>query len=136
MTPSINGQVTSNPHPAEGILCGLLAAQAARTPQVAAVVSETTSLSYAELDVRANRPAQYLKMRGARPQRLVAVAMERSAEQTVAVLEVLRAGAALPARSTWPVPPITSRSRSATPLPLSSSSCGPWPRPCPANWWS
>ncbi|MEU4779427.1 AMP-binding protein [Micromonospora sp. NPDC023633] len=70
---------------------------------MAAVVSDTTSLSYAELDVRANRPARYLVKRGARPERLVAVAMERSAEQIVAVLAVLMAGAAhLPDRPGLP----------------------------------
>ena len=93
MEPSSNDQ----------ILGELLGAQAARTPDAVAVVFETTSLSYAELDARANRLARYLVSRGAGPERLVAVAMPRSAELIVAVLAVLKSGAAyLPIDPAYP----------------------------------
>ena len=72
----------------------LFAAQAARTPTAVAVVSGNVSLSYAELDARSNRLARYLAAHGAGPGRLVAVATERSAEMIVAVLGVLKSGAA------------------------------------------
>ena len=52
------------------------------------------AVSYAELNARANRLARYLVSLGAGPERLVAVAMPRSAEMIVAVLAVLKAGAA------------------------------------------
>ncbi len=72
----------------------LFEAQVARTPDVAAVIFEGAQVSYAELNARASRLARYLVSLGAGPERLVAVAMPRSAEMVVAVLAVLKAGAA------------------------------------------
>ncbi|WP_282550171.1 non-ribosomal peptide synthetase, partial [Streptomyces rochei] len=72
----------------------LLAARAARTPEHEAVVYEGTSLTYAELDARAERLARALTARGAGPERFVAVAVPRSTELVVALLAVLRSGAA------------------------------------------
>ncbi|HJZ26802.1 MAG TPA: condensation domain-containing protein, partial [Streptosporangiaceae bacterium] len=72
----------------------LFQAQAARTPHAPAVIFEDTQVSYAELNTRANRLARLLIDRGAGPERLVAVAMPRSADMIVAVLAVLKAGAA------------------------------------------
>ncbi|MFJ3788339.1 non-ribosomal peptide synthase/polyketide synthase [Kitasatospora sp. NPDC090091] len=69
-------------------------AQVRATPESVAVVGPDASLTYTELDGRANRLARALIARGAGPERLVAVALPRSAELVVAILAVLKTGAA------------------------------------------
>src|SRR5271155_4237551 len=78
----------------EATLAGLFEAQAARVPDAVAVACGAAVLSYAELDGRAGRLAAYLTSLGAGPDRLVAVAMDRSAEVFVAWLGVAKSGAA------------------------------------------
>ncbi|MFC9431870.1 amino acid adenylation domain-containing protein [Streptomyces sp. NPDC056987] len=68
--------------------------QAARTPDATALVFEDTAMTYAELDARATRLARHLVTRGAGPDRVVAVALPRSMDLVVALLAVLKAGAA------------------------------------------
>ncbi|WP_037884511.1 non-ribosomal peptide synthetase [Streptomyces sp. NRRL S-646] len=80
--------------PSSATLPELFADQAARTPDATAVLHEGTRLTYAELDARANRLAHLLAARGAAPERLVALALPRSPELVVAVLAVLKTGAA------------------------------------------
>jgi amino acid adenylation domain-containing protein len=72
----------------------LVAEQAERTPGAAAVAAVGRALSYAELDAAANRLARFLRARGAGAEIRVGVCLERSAELPVALLAVLRAGAA------------------------------------------
>ncbi|WP_206795720.1 non-ribosomal peptide synthase/polyketide synthase [Amycolatopsis sp. MtRt-6] len=83
---------TDRPEPDAGVV-ELFEAQAARTPHTTAVVSGDTTLTFAELNTRANRVARDLVARGAGPERLVAVALPRSAESVVTLLAVLKAGA-------------------------------------------
>ena len=59
-----------------------------------AVISSGHVLSYADLERRSRSVAQWLRARGARPNALVGVLMEKGGEQVVAALGVLRAGAA------------------------------------------
>ncbi|MDX3544048.1 amino acid adenylation domain-containing protein [Streptomyces europaeiscabiei] len=84
------------------------AAQVARTPDATAVVFEGERLSYAELDTRAEELAVRLRGRGARPGAFVAVAVPRSAELMVALLGVLKSGAAyLPVDLDYPADRVT-----------------------------
>ncbi|WP_158892622.1 non-ribosomal peptide synthetase [Amycolatopsis anabasis] len=65
-----------------------------RFPDTRAVVQGDRALTYAELDVRANRLAQSLVRRGVRPEDRVAILLDRSADLVVAVLAVVKAGGA------------------------------------------
>jgi amino acid adenylation domain-containing protein len=69
-------------------------AQAERAPDRAAVVFEEATLTYAELNARANQLARYLRTHGVGPEVLVGVLMERSIEMVVALLGILKAGGA------------------------------------------
>ncbi|KWT56929.1 hypothetical protein ADL21_37225 [Streptomyces albus subsp. albus] len=79
-------------HP--GTLVDLVEAQVDRSPEATAVLYGDTALTYAELNARANRLARHLVGLGVGPERLVAVALPRSAETVVALLGVLKAGGA------------------------------------------
>ncbi|CAM5528899.1 non-ribosomal peptide synthetase [Streptomyces purpurascens] len=68
--------------------------QVVRTPGKPAVLFEDTTLSYGELNARANRLAHHLIARGVGPEDVVAVMLPRSIELLVALLAVLKAGAA------------------------------------------
>ncbi|MEV0238487.1 non-ribosomal peptide synthase/polyketide synthase [Streptomyces sp. NPDC050674] len=70
------------------------AAQAARTPDAPAVSSGAEHLTYRQLDERANRLARLLIDAGAGPERFVALALPRTADLIVALLAVLKSGAA------------------------------------------
>nr|WP_082947556.1 non-ribosomal peptide synthetase [Mycobacterium sp. E2479] len=72
----------------------LFAAQVARAPEAVAVSFEGQSLTYRELDEAANRLAHLLAGHGAGPGQRVALLFSRSAEAIVAILAVLKTGAA------------------------------------------
>ncbi|HEY0602945.1 MAG TPA: condensation domain-containing protein, partial [Herpetosiphonaceae bacterium] len=72
----------------------LIEAQAARTPDAVAVVFEHDSLSYAELNRRANRLAHQLQSLGVQPETRVGLFVERSLAMIVGVLGILKAGGA------------------------------------------
>jgi amino acid adenylation domain-containing protein len=77
-----------------GCIHRLFEAQAARTPAATAAAFERESLSYAELDARANGLARHLRRLGVGPESLVGLMLERSLEMIVGVLGVLKAGGA------------------------------------------
>ncbi|HEX2130785.1 MAG TPA: amino acid adenylation domain-containing protein [Actinophytocola sp.] len=72
----------------------LLAAQVAATPDRTALVAAGGTLTFAELDRRANRLARLLVEDGAAPELHVALLLPRTADAVVALLAVLKAGAA------------------------------------------
>ena len=72
----------------------LFAAQAARTPGSVAVACGGDTLTYGELDARANRLARWLRARGVGPEARVGICLERRLELPAVLLAVLKAGAA------------------------------------------
>ncbi|BDH12172.1 non-ribosomal peptide synthase/polyketide synthase [Streptomyces hygroscopicus] len=86
-----NGSEHGRPEPT---LIDLFEDRAARTPDATAVTCAGTSLSYAELDARAGRLAHRLAENGAGSERFVALALPRSPDMIVAIVAVLKTGAA------------------------------------------
>ncbi|HET7464985.1 MAG TPA: amino acid adenylation domain-containing protein, partial [Longimicrobium sp.] len=85
---------TAADYPRASCIHELVEAQAARTPDAAAVAFEGVHLSYAELNRRANRLAHHLRSLGVGPDVPVGICLERSPEMVVGLLAVLKAGGA------------------------------------------
>ena len=95
-----NGAVAAVP---ELTVAGWFEAQSACTPDAVAVVCGDEVWTYRGLDVGAGRLARFLAEVGAGPERVVAVAVERSALMVIAVLGVIKSGAAyLPVDPAYP----------------------------------
>jgi len=78
--------------------------QVERTPDAPAVVYEGHSLSYRQLNCRANQVAHYLQRLGVGPETLVGICIERSLELVIGIIAVLKAGGAyLPLDPSYPV---------------------------------
>jgi amino acid adenylation domain-containing protein len=86
-------QGRSSPIP-DVTLNGLLAAQVRQRPEAPAVIAPDRTLTFAELDWKANQTARRLRKLGARSGEAVAIAMEKGWEQAVAAYGILAAGAA------------------------------------------
>ncbi|MCF1594999.1 non-ribosomal peptide synthetase [Streptomyces muensis] len=84
---------TARPLPGSS-LPEMFEAQVAHTPHAVAVVADGTELTYDELNRRANRLARHLAALGAGPETVVAVVLPRRPEVIVALLAVLKTGAA------------------------------------------
>jgi amino acid adenylation domain-containing protein len=84
----------STPYERDAGIHDVFAARVAETPDAIAVVHDTAKLTYAELDRRSNQLARYLRAAGIGPQTSVGVALERSPSVPVALLAILKAGAA------------------------------------------
>jgi amino acid adenylation domain-containing protein len=80
--------------PTDLCLHDLVEQQAQRTPDAVAVALDEQTLTCAELELRANEVAEELRQRGIGRGQLVALLCERSPAMIVAVLGVLKAGAA------------------------------------------
>ncbi len=78
--------------------------QVKKTPKAEAVVFGDASLSYEELNRRANRLAHYLRELGVKPDERVAICVERGLEMVVGLLGILKAGGAyVPLDPEYPV---------------------------------
>ena len=94
---------TATDNPEESSVHELFEQQVEKTPTAVAVEFEDTKLTYKELNDRANQLAHYLRTAGAGVDVLVGVCIERSAELVVALLGILKAGAAyLPLETEYP----------------------------------
>ncbi len=81
----------------------LVADQAAATPDAVALAAGTETVTYRELDTRANTLSAYLRARGVGPDVVVGLCLERSVDFVVGALAILKAGGAyLPLDPTHP----------------------------------
>jgi amino acid adenylation domain-containing protein len=105
-------------HPVEcTTLPNLFEQQVVRTPDAVALVFENASLSYAQLNARANRLAHYLIEQGVGPDRVVAVALPRGMDLMVCLLAVIKSGAAyLPLDTDYPAERLAFMVADAQPL--------------------
>jgi non-ribosomal peptide synthetase component F len=94
---------TVREYPRDHCVPQLVEKQAAATPQAPAVAMGTRTITYKELDERANQLAHYLRARGIGTGTLVGLCLDRSADLVVSLLGILKAGAAyVPLDATYP----------------------------------
>src|SRR5262249_29429528 len=89
-----NRAVLTEPATSPASIPALFAAQVARSPEAVAVTFAGRSMTYRELEEAANRLAHLLAAHGVGPGQRVALLLARSAQAIVALLAVLKAGAA------------------------------------------
>ncbi len=80
-----------------GLSCNLLSLidrQVEATPDATALIFEGRTLTYQELNRRANQLANFLVKQGVRPETLVGLCVERSFEMVIGILGILKAGGA------------------------------------------
>jgi hypothetical protein len=114
--------------PADRCIHELFEAQVARTPGAVALRFEEASLTYAELNARANRLAHHLRGHGVGSEVRVGVLMERSLEMVVSLLAVLKAGGAyVPLDRGLPAERLAYMLDDSA-VPLKAWRCWPWMR--------
>ncbi len=95
---------TTVPYPDDKCIHELFEEQVLKNPEGIAVSYEDDSLTYSELNERANQLAHYLRGLGVSPECLVALSLERSIDLMVSLLGILKAGGAyVPLDPTYPV---------------------------------
>ncbi|MBE9162165.1 non-ribosomal peptide synthetase [Tychonema sp. LEGE 06208] len=85
---------TQADYPKNASIHELFAAQTERTPDAVAAICENEQLTYRELNAKANQIAHYLQSLGVKPEVLVGICLERSLSMLVAILGILKVGAA------------------------------------------
>ena len=99
----VDWNATAAPYPKNKTIPQLFEEQVARTPDALAVCFKQQSLTYRELNTRANQLAHHLQALGVGPEILVGCCVERSIEMVVGLLGILKAGGAyVPLDPTYP----------------------------------
>src|SRR5579863_3704807 len=94
LQPLAHWNATSRDYSQDIFVADLVSEQARRTPTAPALSSDAQSLTYGELDSRANQLAARLRLLGIGPEAPVGICLRRSPEMVVAALAVLKAGGA------------------------------------------
>ncbi|MDX8001105.1 amino acid adenylation domain-containing protein, partial [Xenorhabdus sp. Reich] len=111
--------VTERDFPQAALIHELFELQAARTPDATAVLFEGQSLSYGDLNRRANQLAHHLIALGVQPDDRVAICVERSPAMVVGLLGALKAGGAyVPLDPTYPTERLAYMLADAAPVVL------------------
>jgi amino acid adenylation domain-containing protein len=85
------------------VVADLVANVAEERPHAVALTTASGKLTYGEMNARANILAGYLRSLGAGPEVLVGISLERSFDQIISILAVMKSGGAfLPLDPTWP----------------------------------
>jgi amino acid adenylation domain-containing protein len=90
----LDWNATQADYPSEASIQALFTAQAARSPNAAAVIFQDTRLSYHELNQQSNQLARHLRALGVGPEVLVGLCVARSPAMMVGILGILKAGGA------------------------------------------
>lgn len=83
---------TETDYPQDQCINELYEVQVERNPDAIALVFEDEQLTYAQLNVRANQLAHFLRKRGVGPGEIVGICVERSAAMVIGILGILKAG--------------------------------------------
>ncbi|UAW64946.2 non-ribosomal peptide synthase/polyketide synthase [Mycoavidus sp. HKI] len=112
---------TAAPYPAHQCLHQLFEEQVEQTPDATALVYEDRTISYAELNARANRLAHHLRGLGVQPNSRVALYAQPSVEMVVGMLATLKSGGAyVPLDPNYPAKRLTDMVTDSAPVVLLS----------------
>ncbi len=115
----VDWNATAAEYPADVPVHRLFEAHAARTPEAVALRAGDTTVTYGELERRANQLARHLRALGIRPGHRVALCLEPTPEMVVAVLGVLKTGATyVPIEPSYPLERISFMLADARPTVL------------------
>ncbi|PHM72994.1 non-ribosomal peptide synthetase [Xenorhabdus sp. KJ12.1] len=115
----VDFNATQVSYPQNALIHPLVEIQAEQYPDAIAVEFEDQTLSYGELNRRANQLAHYLVTQGVRPDTRVAIYLERSPEMVVGLLAILKAGGAyVPLDPTYPAERLAYMLQDSAPLVL------------------
>ena len=89
-----NDKKQSSQNPQDRCIHKLFESQVARTPNAIAVIFGDRTLTYQELNAKANQLAQFLKGLGVESELLVGLCLDRSLDMIIAMLGILKAGGA------------------------------------------
>lgn len=85
---------TETDYPRDACLHTVFERQAAQTPDAIALKFDGQTMTYGELNRRANQLAHYLRQMGVRPTDFVSISVERSFEMIIGIFGILKTGAA------------------------------------------